>query len=248
MEKVVFHAYAWGEYTPLLDRLIKTSKYFHPEIPFVAYYDKDVERIKQKYPFLKWYTMMSPFGLELADQYELVVHIDADSLITGKMTELLESDYELAGVRNQNDQGKAGAHPPITNGLAPLYEFVNAGLVAARSKKFWEDWFEINRTSVQSKYNDENDTLNVLFQNGKYKTKILDAKDSTKVFYGIANAYGEQTHWESWKKIQVINDQLILDGKAIKVLHQAGGPNPNKMNLNALFNPDVIQFIRKITA
>lgn len=246
MEKVVFHAYAWGSYLPLLDRLEKTAKHFHPEIPFVAYRNKDVDRIKQKYPFLKWFTMMSPFGLELSEQYDLVVHIDADSLITGRMTELLEGDYEIAGVRNQNDLGKAGAHPPITKNLASLYEFINAGLVASRSKEFWKDWFEINKNSVPNIYNDENDTLNVIFHNKKYKTKILDAKDITNVFYGIANAYGEHSHWESWKKICVINDQLFLDGKVVKVLHQAGGPNSNKMDINNLFNSDVAQFIQSI--
>jgi hypothetical protein len=77
-----------------------------------------------------------------------------------------------------------------------------------------------------------------------WKTKIIDPMESN-VYYGISNLYGGNTHWDSWMGIQLIENELILNNKKVKVLHHGGGHGATKLDFN-LFNEEVKQYLTQI--
>ena len=128
----------------------------------------------------------------------------------------------------------------ITSGTA-----LNAGLVAANNKEFWEDWHDVNYQSAKIKetnpcahgLGDENDTLNQIFHSSSYTSKVIDEIGSG-VSYGLSSCWGNDpnNHWESWSQIYVKDDRLWIDDPVtqepmcIKVMHQAGGSTAAALN------------------
>jgi hypothetical protein len=244
-----------------LKELKNSFKHFHSDIDFFVFDTKMTEEAKEKDPWLNPVWMMPPSCLPFVDDYDMVVHIDGDCVVTGPLNELFESTEDLIGVRNNNSFNKAGSHkgitiahlPPYGQGhLIPVQNFINAGLVASNNKEFWYEWHELNKEAYRIKtevnpyfhgLGDEQDTLNQIFHSGKYTTKIIDSM-GTKLSYGVSNTWGNETHWDSWKNFYIENDVLYLNDPVdnskmvVKVLHQAGGSlaaNLNKSN-NGLRN------------
>ena len=233
--------------------LVKSFKHFHPDIDFFIFDSKMTEEAKVKDPWLKPVWMMAPTCMPYINDYDMVVHIDGDSVVTGPLTELFESDEDIIGVRNNNSFGKASSHqgitishlPPFGNGNPiPVQQFINAGFVAANNKEFWYDWHNLNKEAYRIKtevdpyfhgFGDEQDTLNQLFHWGKYSTKILDLM-GTGLSYGVCNTWGTETHWDSWRDLYVHDEQLCLDDPVngdrmvVKVFHQAGGSLAAEVN------------------
>ena len=114
----------------------------------------------------------------------------------------MAGDYKVAGVRNNNDFGKAGAlaYPLEPDGTDP-FTYINAGLVVSTNANFWTDWINLNNEKALKCRMAEQDTLNEIFYSGKYKNKLLDPVDSD-VYYGTATQYGVGSNWESWKYIK----------------------------------------------
>lgn len=237
-------------------KLLNSARHFHPEIPFFRVREP-AGYFTGKYPHAFLGTMMAISCLQFVEEYDLVVHFDADSTITGSLDELLAADYEVAVVRNNNDHDSVGNGRYFTIGDIPHDDFLNAGLVASTVKQFWYDWDRINSEQVHSHAGWENDTLNLLVHSKKYATKILDSKDKN-VFYGLSSVSGEfdqhgnyQT-WAHWKKAYVRDDKLFIDSpiatKQIKVLHQAGGQGVYpKQQYERFFSEEAQEYLRKIT-
>ena len=178
-KKVAISTWCTDDYVDLigLDKLHNSIKYFHPEIDHVIVDSKMTKEIEKEIPWMKNIWMMAPSCLPLADEYDMVIHLDGDAVVTGPLDEMINSTAEIIGVRNNNSLNQAGAHDGITirhmqpfgNGSdIPLQGFINAGMIAAQGKDFWEDWHDVNSqvADVTNKgfYNpgwgDENDTLN----------------------------------------------------------------------------------------
>lgn len=259
MKKIAVTTWVTDDYIDYigLNELKNSFKYFHPDIDFFVFDTKMTNEAKVKHPWLRDIWMMAPSCMPYIDDYDMVVHIDGDCIVTGPMTELFESDEDIIGVRNNNSLDKASSHPGITirnlqpfgNGnFIPVQKFINAGLVASNNKEFWHDWHSLNKEAHRIKQEvspcfhglgDEQDCLNQLFHWGKYSTKIIDAM-GTGVSYGLCNTWGENNnHWESWSEIYVKDDRLYLDDPKtgepmyIKVMHQAGGHAAAKLNKEA---------------
>ena len=257
-KKIVISTWCTDDYAELLgvDKLVNSVKYFHPDVDHIVVDSKMTEEVYKAYPWMRPIWMMAPTCLPFVDHYDMIVHLDADAVVTGPMDELFNSDAEIIGVRNNNSLGQAGAHgaisiahhPPFGNGwMIPEQGFINAGLVAANGRDFWEDWQDVNSqvadVTNQGYYNpgwgDENDTLNQIFHSDKYNSEIIDAMGSG-VSYGISNLWGTgDNHWESWSQIYVKDDRLWLDDPktgepmCIKGLHQAGGSIAAELNQSA---------------
>src|SRR5258706_5889535 len=84
-------------------KLEQSVKHFHPEIPFIRFGTEEIDEQVRLHPGLHWDIMIPIWGQLLADEYDLVVHFDADSIVTGRLDEILGGDYEVAGVRNNDD-------------------------------------------------------------------------------------------------------------------------------------------------
>jgi|TARA_B100000035_G_scaffold301192_1_gene297549 hypothetical protein len=258
MKKILISTWCTDDYAELLglDKLINSVKYFHPEVDHVIFDTKMTEQIHEQLPWMKPIWMMSTTCLPFVENYDMVIHLDADAVVTGPMTEFFESDEDIIGVRNNNSLDNASCGPGITvthlppfgNGeQIPIQNFINAGMIGANSKQFWYDWHSLNVEAARIKrevnpyahgIGDEQDTLNQIFNSDKYSTKIVDAM-GTGVSYGLCSTWGQNTHWDSWSQIYVKDDRLYLDDPktgepmCIKVMHQAGGHAAAKLNREA---------------
>jgi len=225
-------------YTVGAHKLVKSAQYFHPEIDFYCFGDKQLNELFQIHPNVNWNTVHPFVTAQLIEQYDMVVHFDADSMIVGKLDELLDESnlqYDIIGVRNNNDFNKAGKDNYITNPNQDPQTYLNAGLVAITNKNVVEDWINKNIEYGNQMPFQEQTVLNHISTN--WKTKIIDPIHSD-VYYGISNLYGNNTHWDSWKEIQLINNELILNNKKVKILHHGGGHGAKKLDFD-LFNNEV---------
>lgn len=229
-------------------KMITSFYKFHPDIPLYVFTDKDVRKELVKYPsnVHSFYYLNPIMSKTLADKYEKVVHIDADSIVTDRLTELIEWDYEVATVRNNNDLGGACNGPPETfNGKIDWREYANCGLIASSNEKFWDRWIELNIKNANKFRQHEQDIVNeLLHMTNEFSNVLLDPIES-QIHYGLSNAHGKETLWDSWKEIEVRDECLYLRNKKIKVLHNAGG-FVEKLNIDKLFNPQTAKYLKKL--
>jgi len=248
MKKVLITTWCTDDWREIntIENLINSIKHFHPTIDFYIFNTADTNIEKQKHPWLTHVWMQPPSCLRFVDDYEMVIHLDGDTIVTGPLDELLDSNEDIIGVRNMNSAGFAGAHNwgnkiQLGNIEINAIDFLNAGLVASNNSNFWKEWFVLNHYAAFSNIKnmqDEQATFNYIFHNngGKYTTKILD-KVGTGVSYGLSNAWGTgDNHWESWGKLYVKDNKLCLDDPItnttliVKILHQAGGSVAYNLN------------------
>lgn len=248
MKKIAVTTWVTDDYVDYigLNELKRSFKHFHPDVDFFVFDTKMTNEAKEKDPWLNNVWMMPPSCLPFVEDYDMVVHIDGDCVVTGPMTELFESEEDIIGVRNNNSLGKASCHtgitimhiPPYGDGqYIPVQNFINAGLIASNNKQFWYEWHDLNMQAKRFKdevnpyahgIGDEQDTLNQIFHSDRYTSKIIDAM-GTGLSYGLCNTWGENSHWESWSQIYLKDEALYLDDPktgdpmCIKVMHQAGG-------------------------
>lgn len=223
------------------DKLVRSLKYFHPSIPILVYGDEVIKELDV--PF----GLLHPFIIYKALlEYETVIYLDADSILTGPLDELLlaiEEDYDIIGVRNNNDYDKAGKDEPIGQPGAGTTHYLNAGLIATHHRGFILEWQMANILYGNLLPFKEQSVFNSLKRN--YNTHMIDPKDSS-VYYGVSALSGEETHWDSWMDIKVVEGDLILNDKKVKVLHHGGGANPNKLGFY-MFNDETRKRLIEIT-
>lgn len=252
-KKVCFSIYSYSpHYHEMALALINSCKYFHPEIP-IEFFEKDqIDKIMKERNIPR--TVLLPFlGEILSEKYDLVIHIDADSIITAPLTELLEEEYDFASVRNNNDFGFAGKGNPGFSRINPLNskyielnEYLNAGLHACTNKQFWKEWQKYNVEYSKDCLLGDQDVMNDVFYSGNYKTVVIDSQDR-QYYYGVANSWGIDSHYESWKQIILKDDKLFLFNKQVKVLHAASGEaEVNKFDIDKMFRSEVSEWLKKI--
>lgn len=231
-------------------KLVASAKYFHPEIPFYVFGTKEIEELFKIHPNVNWNTLQPFTTIHGLNEFDMVVHFDADSMIVGKLDELLSEDnlkYDVIGVRNNNDFGQAGKDNLITQENIPVEKYLNAGLVGCTNKDFLEVWCAMNINFANREPFQEQSILNHLSYSvdRDIKTKVLDPIESN-VHYGISGLFGTETHWDSWKEIFLNeNKELILRNKTVKVLHHAGGHQKNKLDFN-MFSQEVKNRLNEI--
>ena len=256
MKKIAVSTWCTDDYAVYLrpDRLEKCINHFHPEIDFHVFGTKDTENVTKEHPWLgadnvkfsDW--MMVATCLPLVEDYDMVIHMDADCFCLGSLDRVIESDAELIGVRNNNFFGKAGSAQPCTS---PFYEpygsgqigvndFINAGFVASNDKQFWYEWRDFNKFVAEQSnaknfdykpwplIRNEQDTWNHIFHaENKYTSEIVD-QEGSGVTYGIINQWGIKDHCESWENLYIKDESVYIDhpttGEALRtsVLHAAG--------------------------
>lgn len=230
-------------------KLIASFRKFHPDIPLFVFTEKEIEKEvkKRNLPAINWFYLNPIMCAKVAEKYDLVVHIDADSIVCDYLTEILDADYDVAVVRNNNDFGKASAREPFTlNDQVHVWDYANCGLVASTKKEFWEDWIKQNNIFYNLFDLHEQDVMNLMLKDRqKYKRKLLDPVDKP-VYYGLANTYGIYGHWDSWKEIEIKDDKLYVNNKLIKILHNGGGQEFEKLNLDTMFSENVSKHLKKL--
>lgn len=253
-------------------KLLNSFKYFHPDIEIIHLNELDINRIIAQNPGFCLYSFMPLTMLEAKKRTnaDVVIHLDADSIVLDELKEILLGDYDVAGVRNNCDnfiQNESVNRPyPIKN--LPNHLYLNCGCVAVKNENFLYDWYNLNKSIIKNhgKINHikgvENDTFNIIFhtQSKKYKTKILDPLGGN-CFYGpssIISNYSKPCpesvkdygmyHWQSWMDIKLNNGKPELYGKKIPLIHHCfgGGVKQTKLSYD-LFNADFAEYLKKIT-
>jgi len=227
--------------TPLL---INSFKKFHPDIPLVVFRQDIVDKIidpKKKFMggAVNWLNAKPMFAKLLTDKYELVVNIDADSVILGRLDEVLTQDFEICAVVNKNDYESVSVEN-VTEEM-----FLQAGFIGSRRPEFWDMWMQVSLRDNWKYRCAENDTMNLVIYNqlipAGWKLKVLDQK---KDYWGC-KVLGRE------KECVVKGDKVMCRGEQVKIYHAAKGPaNLPKLSPDKLegygFNSKVIDFINYV--
>jgi hypothetical protein len=251
-KKILITTWCTDDYADFLgvNKLINSIKYFHPEVDCIIFNTEMSNQVYGKYSWIepkknKW--MTPPSCIPFIENYDMVIHMDADSTITGPMDELFNSNADIISSRCYNSFNLAQAwsptqlphHPPFGNGdIIPTQKYVCGGLLASNNKEFWYHWHDVNHyfSDKPEQCLDEQCVLNLIFHSNKYTSEIVDPIGSN-LSYGINNGWGpEYDPWQSWKQMYIKDNQLYLNDPVtndimhIKVLHQAGGALAHKLN------------------
>lgn len=209
-------------------------------------------------PYLKddpyfFYRQKAIIGEKYIDDYELVLGIDSDSIITGSLDYIFDTkDYDIGTVINWNRVDPQMYGIVQFQGIAPI-EYFNCGLVAMRNKKFIHDWkvlcFSEQWKRAQYK---EQDMLNAMCYYGNWNVRCFDHQDKIG---------GNEAWWGIFSKGELIRAKLsdkkelyVPQGEGntpfppkdtiLKVIHTGGGNTPNKLNYKPWFtDEDVIKRI-----
>ena len=257
MKKIAISTWCTDDYAEFLrpDKLKKAINHFHPEIDFHIVGTEHTQRIRDENSWMQKETcrwgdwMMAMSCLPFVEDYDMVIHMDADCFLLGSLDKVINSKAELIGVRNNNAFGKAGSANPCVSPFYPPYgnggtigvnQFLNAGFVASNDKQFWYEWRDFNKFVAEQSdgrtftyqpwplIRNEQDTWNHIFHaKDKYVSEIIDDEGSG-VTYGIFNTWGENRHNESWKDLYLKDGQVYIDHPITKeplrtsILHNAG--------------------------
>lgn len=221
--------------------LERSFKKFHPDVDFVIFGEEDIKRVPYSEPY---YRNKAFFGKELSEKYDLVVNIDADSIVVGSLSDLFTSPYDVGCVLNN----AITIPDPLERQICaldrtnPLF-YMNAGLVASRSKRFWKWWDDLNQRHFFQQYQfREQDTLNMIFHYGDLKCVNFD--DSRNVYGLWLNGYWPQAVLEDDEI--VIPESVLGVKKPLKILHWAGGASSPKMNYRTRFIEPVADKIAEV--
>lgn len=214
---------------------------------------KDVE-VRDLEPYLKadpafFYRQKPVVGEELIKEYDLVLGLDSDQIITGDLGYIQDTtDYDVGTVINWNRVDPAQYGLVQGWGILPP-EYFNCGLVAMRSEKFIHHWkvvcFSEQFDRLQYK---EQDLLNILCYYGNYNVRCFDHGDKPK---NMAAWWGLISKGEWLRAILKDNKIIVPKGEGdkpfpaedveLKVLHFAGGvSSSDKMQYRTRFNEEVI--------
>jgi len=189
---------------------------------------------------------------EYIKDYEVVLGLDSDQIITGSLDYILETkDYDVAGVLNYNALDAQQYGVVQGWGINPI-EYVNCGLVAVRSEKFVHEWYvwAFSPQFERMQYK-EQDGLNIKIYHGNWNCRILDHGDEPAKMHAVWGLFGKS----HWNKAILQDDKLIIPkdeadlifskyDTEIKVLHWAGGNgSPEKMQYRTRFSDDIIERI-----
>ena len=236
-ERVVFFSFVSDNYYyPCGTHLMVNSfKRFHPDIELVIFRQDVINQVMDKKQ-INFFNAKPTFAKLLAPYYDLVVNIDADHIILGKLDSVLATDYEVGAAWNYND------YENRTVGNVTEKQFLNAGMVASRNPKFWDIW-ERENANAYKYVCAENDILCLTWYNDlevkKMKRKIFD-KDIPD-FYGCKSLGKEAKFKLKGNKIMCGNGQVLA------YHHAKGGSVLPKLQFETLpFKKDVVNFMNAV--
>jgi len=199
---------------------VNTFKRFHPDIDLVVFTDDIIDKVFAEKK-INFYMAKPTFAKLLTDKYDLVVNIDADTIILDRLTEVFEQDYEVGAVWNFNDYENASLE-----GISEEM-YVQGGLVASRSKRFWDIWEKANKEAM-GYLRQENDILNkIWYQDKEVKKMRRVIFDKEKNYLGCKSLNRE-------KEFYIHEGKVMCRGQQVKAYHWAKGAHFPKLNWDVL--------------
>ncbi len=236
-EKIVFHTFVSDDYyepigTPKLE---KSFKRFHPDIDFIVFRQEIIDSVFAENG-VHFDNAKPTFAKRLADDYDLVVTIDADIVITDRLEAVLAEDYDVGAPIDKNKFCN------ITVEDITPDKYIQAGMVASRSKYFWDVWEQANKESDKYPFQ-EQDILNLVFYKDKEILKLRrKVFDLNKDFYGT-RSLGREANFE------VVDGRLMCEGERVYLYHNARGHSLPKLQFDNLgFKQEVIDYLMEISS
>jgi hypothetical protein len=207
-------------------QFITSFKKFHPDVE-IRVFDNPNPQDKDF-----WYRAKPLIACQLFDEgYELVIGADADQIVLGSLSDILEDteDFDVGVVLND---------PMYPIQVWDIQPIVNCGLVVLKSKEFAEHWRRLCFTEHFPNYQfREQDLLNILKSDYfNYKVKYLETK---KIYGECGKPFWIQATMEEGKVI--IPTQF--GPKQLCMYHSGGGNTPDKGNYKIRFQPEVVKYI-----
>ena len=237
------------KYAQMMERSLRN---FHTEeeLPLVIV---GSDKIKLTNDPAFFYRAKPAIARDLIKEYETVIGIDADSVITGNIEEAWKGDWDVAVVGNSNPRELKTTGPISVWNIDPL-AYVNAGFVAMKSESFVNHWWGLCTSPHFGAYQfKEQDLLNIMcfYMNfnmgGPYKFSNLEAGNE---IWGLRG----KGYWLDYEirdsdlMLPKQEDGWVNEDKQIKVIHVAGGNMPNKMNFWTYFKPEVARYLKNLTS
>ena len=212
---------------------INTFKKFHPDIDLVVYRQDMIDKVMQN--GVNFYNAKPVFAKLLTDKYDMIVNIDADTVIMDRLTEVFDSEWEVGAVLNFN----AEENTSVANITEEMY--VQAGLVGSTNPKFWDIWIEANKDAMNYKCK-ENDILNLVWYNNPEVNKMNRVIwDKDKNYLGCKSLGRESEFYMEGKKV-------MLAGEQVKAYHHAHGAIFPKLDFdNMPFTFFVKEYLKSIS-
>jgi hypothetical protein len=229
--------------------LMRSFKYFHPTIDFKIFEGNQVNGVFDKSDQNRNIRLLKPsLGKQIREQGKKIVLLDADQVILAPLTELIESEWELSGVRSNDDFGVSRPCGAFCTPKISWKQYLNCGLCGVGNYKAWDEWDHLNRTHNPHMGDAEQGCWNELFYCGKYQTKLLDPVDSTVI-------YGTAANFAHWNSLSFKDNKVILNitgiEKRVKILHRAGvghiGSPQDKFHKSFFSDKNVYNFIKEIS-
>lgn len=264
-QPVLFFTTASKSHMPYAKALINSFKKFHPDIPFLLITDATeglptnilVEDLK---PYLDdphfWYRQKPIVMEKYLKDYDLVCGLDSDQLVLGNLDYLWETkDYDVGCVLNYNELDAKQYGLIGGAGILPI-EYVNCGLVAARSEKFVHEWLVWCMSPQFERFQyREQDGLNIKVYHGNWNCRIFDHGDGPAKMHALWGLFGKTY----WNRCELKDNKIILpksdeEGKfpnvdtEIKVIHMGGGKDAKKDNWGIFFSQEVMKRINYLTS
>lgn len=245
-KKVVAFTIADKKNEPYLQMMKNSLRKFHSEeeLPLVEITGQLLQDTLAKDPNF-FYRATPSTAHNLVKNYDVIVKIDADSVIVAPINEAWEGDFDIKLVLNSNPR-EFRRYPVTLLDIDPVHEYVNAGFVSMQSERFITHWHRLCYSNHFENYQyKEQDLLNIIVHYGDYNAQLLENSDQ---FWGLSSK-------GFWADIELRKDKLVLptndewnkNDRWIKVIHWAGGNEPSKMNFNIKFKPEVAKWLNNLT-
>lgn len=240
--KIIAFTVADENNMPYAKKMANSFNYFHPDIEVKIYTQEDIG------DKINFYRQKPFFARELIKEYDLVIGLDADQIITGDLSYIFDREFDLAVPNNfcRSDVPKYGY---VTVFDIPPDQYMNCGLVMMKSKEFVDHWWNLcNSYHFEKLRYKEQDIMNIMIHYGRWNTIALDSPKNMDAWHGLLSK-GE------WLKMKLVDGKLILPkaddmypeaDKEIKVMHWAGGGNEPKLNYRITCSEEVIKYLDKL--
>lgn len=243
MKKTIVYTIADARNLKWAQSLEKSFKHFHPDIPFIIYGDKEIAETKIPIPHF-FYLSTPYYARQLIKEYDQVLKLDADSIITAPLEVLTSPETFDVGVVFNWTKDEISQRVKVWD-VTPIGYF-NNGFVLFRSAEIIEHiWKLCNQNYFINYPYREQDMLNIVCYYGNYNVKMLDTGDS---WYGLQS----KSEWNQaimHKGLMVIpkNPNMFpAQDKVVRCIHWAGGNMDVKMNYRAYFNDECSDYIESL--
>ena len=227
-------------------KMVNSFKKFHPEEKILLLTLKDMKEMGATQYDLN-HRMMAFTTNVLMKEYDTVVNVDADQIITGDLSHTFEGEFDVAMPYNANPTEilYMGNDPVAVWDIEPM-KYLNTAYRVFKSKKMVKHLVKLCYSSFFEKYNyRDQDMINIIANYFPYNVKRLDEGNR---WHGLISK-------RFWQYIEKRGDKLVLpknntwptdEDKIIKIIHWGGGEGVKKLDVDIRFTKEVASYLKQL--